>query len=88
MPYINVHVDLDEIYDDMDRRDKESMAEWLHDDGILDNHSNAEIRKLVRGKEESNGEKELRDNLAKLWNAHYQLTNEEELLIKQIANKL
>ena len=88
MPYINLHVDLDDIYSDMDRYDKQTMAEWLHDDGILDTHPNAEIRKLVRGDQESNGEKELRDNLSKLWNAHYQLTNEEELLIKNIANRL
>lgn len=88
MPYINVKVDLDEVYDQMGTYDKNDIAEWLYEDGILDQHPNAEIRKLVRGKEESNGEKELRDNLAKLWNAHYQLTNEEELLIKQIANKL
>jgi hypothetical protein len=88
MPYINVKVDLDEIYDQMGRYDKNDIAEWMYEDGILETHPNSEIRKLVRGKEESNGEKELRDNLAKLWNAHYQLTNEEELLIKQIANKL
>jgi hypothetical protein len=79
---------LDEVYDQMGTYDKNDIAEWLYEDGILDQHPNSEIRKLVRGKEESNGEKELRDNLAKLWNAHYQLTNEEELLIKQIANKL
>lgn len=88
MPYINVHVDLDEIYNDMDRRDKQAMAEWLHDDGILETHHNTEIRKLVRGKEESNGEKYLRDDLTKIWNSYYQLTSEEELLIKQIANRL
>ena len=88
MPYINVHVDLDEIYDDMDRRDKQEMAEWLHDDGILETHKNIEIRKLVRGKEESNGEKYLRDDLTKIWNSYYQLTSEEELLIKNIANRL
>jgi hypothetical protein len=88
MPYIRVHVDLDEIYDDMDRHDKNAMAEWLHDDGILDTHSNPEIRKMVRGDKESNGEKELRDDLTKLWNSYYRLTNEEELLIKQIANRL
>jgi hypothetical protein len=88
MPYIRVHVDLDEIYDDMDRHDKNAMAEWLYEDGILDTHPNSEIRKMVRGNEESNGEKELRDSLSKLWNSHYQLTNEEELLIKQIANRL
>ena len=88
MPYINVHVDLDQIYDDMDRRDKQEIAEWLHDDGILETHNNTEIRKLVRGKEESNGEKYLRDDLTKIWNSYYQLTSEEELLIKNIANRL
>jgi putative NIF3 family GTP cyclohydrolase 1 type 2 len=87
MPYINVHVDLDDIYDDMDRRDKQNMAEWLYDDGILGTHSNQEIRTLVRGKEESSSEVELRDNLLKLWNAHYQLSNEEEEMIKKIASK-
>jgi hypothetical protein len=35
-----------------------------------------------------NGEKYLKDDLTKIWNSYYQLTNEEELLIKQIANKL
>jgi hypothetical protein len=88
MSGIRVYVDLDDVYDEMDRHDKQKIAEWLHEDGILDNHPNAEIRKLVRGNEESNGEKELRDDLSKLWNSHYQLTNEEELLIKQIANRL
>jgi hypothetical protein len=88
MPYINVHVDLDEIYDDMDRSDKRTMAEWLHDDGILGTHPNTEIRKLIRGNEESPGEHELRNHLSKIWNSYHRLSNEDELLIKQIANKL
>jgi hypothetical protein len=88
MSYVRIEVDLEEVYDQMGKRDKNNMAEWLYEDGILDNHSNSEIRKMVRGNEESNGEKELRDNLSKLWNSYYQLTNEEELLIKQIANRL
>lgn len=88
MPYIKLHVDLDDIYSDMDRYDKQAMVEWLYDDGILDKHPNAEIRKMVRGDQESNGEKELRDNLTKIWNSYHRLTNEEDLLIKQIANRL
>lgn len=87
MPYLRLHVDLDEIYDDMDRSDKRNMAEWLHEDGILESHPSPEIRKLVRGKEESPGEAELRDNLLKLWNTHYQLSNEEEEIIKKIASR-
>jgi hypothetical protein len=88
MSYVRIDVYLDEVYDQMGRSDKNNMAEWLYEDGILDTHPNAEIRKIVRGGEESNGEKELRDNLSKIWNSYHRLTNEEELLIKQIANKL
>jgi hypothetical protein len=88
MPYVNIHIDLDDFYDDMDRSDKRQMAEWLYDDGILHIHQNHEIRKLVRGDDESFGEKELRDNLTKLWDGHYQLSTEDEEIIKQIANKL
>jgi hypothetical protein len=88
MSWISIDVELDEVYNSMGRSEKRTMVEWLYEDGHIEEHPNSEIRKLVRGKEESNGEKVLRDDLAKLWNAHYQLTNEEELLIKQIANRL
>jgi hypothetical protein len=88
MPYIRLHVDLDEIYDDMDRSDKRELAEWLFDDGVLGSHPNPEIRKLVRGDEDSIGEKEFKDTLEKLWSAYHRLSNEDELLIKQIADKI
>lgn len=88
MSYIRIDVDLDEIYNEMDRRDKQTMAEWLHDDGILEKHPNPEIRKVVRGDDESPGEYEFRNDLTKLWNSHYQLSNEDQEIIKQIANKL
>lgn len=88
MAYVRIDVDLDEVYNEMDRRDKQTMAEWLYDDGILQSHSNPEIRKLVRSDEESPGEYELRNNLMKLWDGHFRLSNEDEEIIKQIANKL
>ena len=88
MPYVRIDVDLDEIYDEMDRHDKREMASWLFDDGVLGSHPNPEIRKLVRDEEHSHGEKEFKDALNKLWNAYHRLSNEEELLIKQIADRL
>ena len=88
MPYISINVDLDEIYDEMSRYDKEEMAEWLLDDGILENHKNLNIRKLVRGNEESFDEEQFRNNLTKLWSNFYQLSREDEESIKTIANKL
>lgn len=88
MPYVRIDIDLDEIYDEMDRHDKREMASWLFDDGVLGSHPNPEIRRLVRGDEESMGEKELRDNLTKVWNSYHLLTNEEEELIKKISSRL
>jgi len=88
MSSVRVYVDLDDVYDEMDRRDKSNMAQWLYNEGILESHKNPEIRKIVRGNEESNGEKELRDCLTKIWNSYYRLSNEEEELIKKISNRL
>ena len=88
MSSIRVYVDLEDVYDEMDRRDKQNIAEWLFDDGILGSHSNPEIRKVVRSNEESFDEKELRDNLTKIWNSYHRLTPKQEELIKQIANSL
>jgi len=88
MSSIRVYVDLDNVYDEMDRHDKKTIAEWLYEDGILDTHPNPEIRKMVRGDQESIVEKYLRDDLMKIWNSYYQLTNEEEEIIKKIANRL
>jgi hypothetical protein len=87
MSSVRVYVDLDDVYDEMDRSDKRTMAQWLHDDGILESHPNPEIRKVVRGDEESQGEKELRDNLTKLWNVYYRMGKEDEELIKNLADK-
>lgn len=88
MSSVRVYVDLDDVYTEMDRRDKQNMAEWLYEDGVLGSHPNTEIRKVVRGDGESFGEKELRDDLTKLWNSYYQLSNEDFELIKHLANKI
>ena len=88
MSYVRIDIDLDDIYHEMDRHDKRIMAGWLHDDGVLESHPNPEIRKMVRGDEESNGERELRDQLSKIWNSYHLLTNDEEELIKKLSNRL
>jgi hypothetical protein len=88
MSWISVDIDLEDVYDEMGRYDKEKMARWLMEDGILENHPNSDIRKVVRGEEESFGEEQLRNDLTKLWNSFYQLSNEEIEIIKNIANKL
>ena len=88
MSWISIDVDLDDIYREMSRYDKEKMAEWLEEDGILDKHPNPDIRLLIKDNEESFGEEQLRNNLTKLWNGYYQLPNEDIEIIKKIANKI
>lgn len=88
MSWISIDVDLDDIYREMSRYDKEKMAEWLYEDGILDKHPNPDIRSLIKGNEESFGEEQLRNNLTKLWNSCHRLSNEDEETIRKIANKL
>jgi hypothetical protein len=88
MSWISIDVDLDNIYDEMDLYDKEKMAEWLMEDGILENHPSQGIRLLIKGQEESFGEEQLRNDLTKLWNGYYQLSNEDIEIIKNIANKI
>jgi hypothetical protein len=63
------------------------MAQWLYEDGILSDHTNPEIRRLVRGDLESNGEKEFKDNLSKLWNSYYQMNDDELSKVEEISKK-
>jgi hypothetical protein len=88
MSIISIDVDLGDIYDEMSRYDKEQMAEWLYEDGFLSNHKNSNIRRTVRGSEESFGEEHLRKDLTKLWDGYYQLSNEDIETINKIANKI
>lgn len=83
MPYINVHVDLDDIYDDMDRSDKEAMAEWLCDDGFV----------VMTNEDISSGKPSLTDiewvsMITKINAARYQMTSEQEKILSDLAKSL
>ena len=90
MSWISIDVDLDDIYREMSRYDKEKMAEWLEEDGhcIIDYEYNNKENPLYLTGQESYGEEELKNNLKKLWNSYYQLSNEDIETIKKIANKI
>lgn len=88
MPYVRIDVDLDEIYSEMDQRDKQIMAEWLIDDDIIKPDSFDTRGSTPRTNDESWGERELRTNLTKIWNSYHRLSDEEEDLIKKIADRL
>jgi hypothetical protein len=88
MPYIRIDVDLNKIYDEMDQRDKETMAGWLIEDEIIKSDSFDIGGPTPRTNDESWEERELRNNLTLIWNSYHRLTHEEEELIKKIASRL
>lgn len=88
MAYINVDIDLDDVYDDMSRYDKEQMAEWLEKDGFCN----------LEDEYKSDNEFEIENPtllddiwievVKKLFNGRLQLSLEDEETITKIANKL
>lgn len=87
MSSVRVYVDLDDVYDEMCIYDKQKVAEWLYEDGILGSHTNQDIRKIAIEDRESFGEQELKKNLTKLWNSYYRMTKEDEEIIKNLSIK-
>jgi hypothetical protein len=83
---ISIDVDLDDVYSEMSTSDCKTMTEWLYEDGYLDKYLEKE-----RGKN-------LTSSTANGWNwkevchklslSQLRLTNEEEEIIKKIADRL
>jgi hypothetical protein len=88
MPYINIDIDLDDVYDDMTSSEKRLMAEWLDTDGYcivgdIDNYTDDFIIENQSLEDEFWVE-----YIKKLFHGRLQLSPEDEETIKQIANKL
>lgn len=88
MPYINVDIDLDDVYDDMTSSEKRLMTEWLETDGYciagdIDNYTSDFIIENQSLEDEF-----WIENIKKLFHGRLQLSPEDEETIKQIANKL
>ena len=81
MPHINIHVDLDDIYDDLDSHDKENLVEWLKGDGYITKHAtDFEDNKSVIN--------QLFDiDIDKLKQSYYSMSIEDIELIHQIAKR-
>jgi hypothetical protein len=82
---ISVDVDLDDVFIAMDKRDRENMADWLHDEGYLDKYLEKEQAKNLASYSTGHSWKEICN---KLFLNQLRLTNEEEEIIKKIADRL
>jgi hypothetical protein len=75
MPYINI--DIDDIYDDLDKHEKESLVEWLRDDGYLTEYEppKSALQKLFE------------EDIEKIRKAYLTISQEDYTLINKIAKK-
>ena len=75
MPYINI--DIGDIYDDLDRSDKENLVEWLKEDGYLSEYEppKSALQKLFE------------EDIEKIKKTYLTISQEDFELINKIAKK-
>ena len=82
---ISIDVDLDDIYSEMSTRDCKEITSWLYDDGYLEEYLEKERAKNLTSTVNGWSWQEICN---KLYNNQLRLTNEEEEIIKKIADRL
>lgn len=87
MAWINVDIDLDEVYDSMGRHDKELMVEWLREDGYI---KDIEVADPDDALPETGSllDIEWAETINKIVEARYRLTPEQEAMLTDLAKAL
>jgi hypothetical protein len=78
---VDVDIYIDAFYDELDSREKEQLVEWLKEDGYLTNRD-TELDEPGTVLQDM-----FNENINKIKNSYYQLTNEEIELIEKLAKK-
>jgi hypothetical protein len=79
MAYINVHVDLEDIYDDLSKKEKEMLIDWLEQDDVLPTVAVSSYKGIMN--------QDFNDVCSKLAQSYYKLSKEDEQAIIEIAKK-
>jgi hypothetical protein len=79
--WVNINVDVGEIYNELSDREKHTLLDWLEDDGISSygNDDNAMSISPMR--------EDWSDTCIKLSHLYYRMTNEEQEAIEKIVKK-
>jgi hypothetical protein len=72
-----VNIDIDDLYDDLDKHEKESLVEWLRDDGYLTEYEppKSALQKLFE------------EDIEKIRKSYLTISQEDYTLINKIAKK-
>ena len=83
MPYINVDIDLEDVYNDLSTSARNTLVGWLKEDGYIEDPETNEFPSPETYKDD-----EWVETIQKLAKNRHQLTFEEEELIKEISKRL
>ncbi len=87
MARIDIEIDVDDMYWDMSKREKQEMANKLYDDGILPEALESQIERLTDRTTQTNLECDLSDLLDKIWSNRLFLTNDDIQTITTLSKK-
>jgi hypothetical protein len=88
MAYIEVDIDVDDFYYEMSSWDKQSMAEMLKRDGFCTLNDDEDEEDNWTIEDPSAFDEVWVKVMKKLFHGRLQLSNEDEEIIKNIANKI
>jgi len=79
---ISIDVDLDDVYFEMSKYDKEKMVEWLAEDGYMES-----VTEIKWPDPQSATEVELIQSLQDIWNNRNSLTNSDYITLNFLGKK-
>lgn len=79
MAYINVNIDLEDIYDDLSKKEKEMLVDWLEQDGVLPTVAVSSYNGIMN--------QDFNDVCSKLAQSYYRMSKEDEETILKIMKK-
>jgi hypothetical protein len=79
MPYVSIHVDLEDVYNDLSKSEKEMLVDWLGQDDILPTVNVSNYNGLMNH--------EFTETCSKLAQSYYRVSKEDEETIVKIMKK-
>ena len=88
MARIDVNIDVDDMYYDMDKWEKQEMAEKLYEDGIVPKALQADLDEIEgRTSPQTNLEQELSDLLDAVWLNRKFINEDDKQILRTLSKK-
>jgi hypothetical protein len=87
MVRVEVDIDVDDIYWDMSRLEKQEMADKLYDDGYVPKELKHDLDEIENRTPNGNSEDELNNLLDRVWSNRMFLNSNDIEILKHLAKK-